>query len=520
MTLRGRLALTLGAAVIPLAVVLALWQQWRRHEADVQLVRERVIARMEAGGREVCEEAPERFRGRGRGPSSALAPRRGPGPRGARRAALMAEREAQRAIGPLMPFAADGSGAEQPPPAELLREVLDGADVASRVVRRGPEGGGQDEYEVLVAMPWTDGPCALVLARAPVHRDAAIASALTGVGVGFAAVFVAWLAAAPLVGRLRRLEEAASRGPGKSAVAIVGGADEVTAVARALDADRARIEAQVHELEQRDAALVAYIANTTHDVMLPLTVLQGHLVAAREQLGAARAQSAEASAMGAATPGGGPRGAVPGVDEALRLAVEESDYLGSLLRNLNARARLDAAGEQRVREPVDLGALVERVIARNRMVARDRRVSLEYAVPDEPVHALGDVTLLERALSNVVHNAVRYNDADGHVAVVLASRAGRFTLRVTDDGPGLDAEDLPRITERGYRGNVARTRHPHGMGLGLHITSDVVAQHGFELRMQRPADAERGLEVLIEGPLELPAGPASSASREPTPAAP
>jgi two-component system sensor histidine kinase BaeS len=107
---------------------------------------------------------------------------------------------------------------------------------------------------------------------------------------------------------------------------MVGGSDEVTAVARALDADRERIDAQVTQLQQRDAALVAYIANTTHDVMLPLTVLQGHLVAAREQLAKAATGSNSAS-----------------VDETLRLAVEESDYLGSLLRNLNARARLDAA---------------------------------------------------------------------------------------------------------------------------------------------------------------------------------
>jgi signal transduction histidine kinase len=259
-------------------------------------------------------------------------------------------------------------------------------------------------------------------------------------------------------------------------------------VARALDADRDRIQAQVRELEQRDAALVAYIANTTHDVMLPLTVLQGHLVAAREQVAGGAGADSDAAR----------------VDETLRLAVEESDYLGSLLRNLNARARMDAAGEQRLQEPVDLSALVERVIARHRMIARDRRVSLEYAVPDQPALTLGDVTLLERALSNVVHNAIRYNEADGHVAVVLACRAGRFSLRVSDDGPGLDAEDLPRLTERGYRGNVARTRHPHGMGLGLHITADVVAQHGFALQLKRPDGEAQGLEVLIEGPTAPP----------------
>lgn len=491
MTLRGRLSLTLALAVIPLAVALALLQQWRGHQAEVELLREGVVARMEAGGREVCEADPARFRGRGRGPGGGVGARPA-GRRGGRGAAT--ERRAARGMAPLVPFARDGVGVGGPAPSDLLTLVHDGEDAASRVVR-GRQ--GQDEYEVLVAMPWTDGPCALILTRAPVHSDGAVASALTGVGVGFAAVLVAWLAAVPLVRRLRRLEDAATRGPGKSAVAMVGGADEVTAVARALDADRERIDAQVTQLQQRDAALVAYIANTTHDVMLPLTVLQGHLVAAREQL----AKVAHTSAMSDALATEPQRERAPSsLEETLRLAVEESDYLGSLLRNLNARARMDAATEDRVREPVDLSALVERVVARHRMIARDRRVSLDFAVPDAPLFALGDVTLLERALSNVVHNAVRYNDAGGHVAVVLSATSSTFTLRVTDDGPGLDPEDLPRLTERGYRGNVARTRHPHGMGLGLHITEDVLTQHGFSLRIARPEGAERGLEVLISGP--------------------
>lgn len=504
MRLRARLALTLALAVIPLAVGLALLQHWRSHQAEVELVRESVVARMEAGGREACEAEPERFRGRGRGldPAPGAAP---VGRRAARRAAM--ERRAARGMAPLEPYAQDGTSARgaRPLPAELLAAVRAGQLVASQ---RVPGRDGLPQYEVLVAMPWSEGPCALILARAPVHRDGALASALTGVGVGLAAVLVAWLAAAPLVRRLRRLEDAAARGPGKSAVAMVGGSDEVTAVARALDADRERIDAQVTQLQQRDAALVAYIANTTHDVMLPLTVLQGHLVAAREQLAKVAAHPGRSTfaGEGPADQGGPPQALPTGaqtsafVDEALRLAVEESDYLGSLLRNLNARARLDAASDARVREPVDLVALVERVIARHRMIARDRCVSLDYAVPDEPTSVLGDVTLLERALSNVVHNAVRYNDAGGHVAVVLSATPATFTLRVTDDGPGLDPDDLPRLTERGYRGNAARTRHPHGMGLGLHITEDVLTQHGFTLRLQRPQDAEPGLEVLITGP--------------------
>jgi hypothetical protein len=92
------------------------------------------------------------------------------------------------------------------------------------------------------------------------------------------------------------------------------------------------------------------------------------------------------------------------------------------------------------------------------MIARDRRISLDFAVPDEPTLALGDVTLLERALSNVVHNAVRYNDAGGHVAVVLSAKPRRdFHPARHRRRPG----PRPRGPSTPHRAGLPRQRGPH-----------------------------------------------------------
>jgi signal transduction histidine kinase len=97
-----------------------------------------------------------------------------------------------------------------------------------------------------------------------------------------------------------------------------------------------------------------------------------------------------------------------------------------------------------------------------------------------------------------VHNAVRYNREDGHVVVLLEEAADdRFRLRVIDDGPGIPPDELERITERRFRGNEARTRHPDGMGLGLHIAHDVAAKHGFDFDLR--ASEHGGLEVELNG---------------------
>jgi signal transduction histidine kinase len=195
------------------------------------------------------------------------------------------------------------------------------------------------------------------------------------------------------------------------------------------------------------------------------------------------------------------------MDPALLLsACDEAHYMACLVHNLSAAAKLEA-GEAHVREDsVDLNDVVERAVARHAAMARARAISLDFAVPETRLHVLGDVTLIEQAASNLIHNAVRYNRAGGHVAVVL-ERGGRgFSLRVIDDGPGITDEELTRLPERRFRGRDASVRHPEGLGLGLHIAHDVAQRHGFELEVRRSEFG--GLDVEIRGKL-APGGAAA-----------
>jgi signal transduction histidine kinase len=98
----------------------------------------------------------------------------------------------------------------------------------------------------------------------------------------------------------------------------------------------------------------------------------------------------------------------------------------------------------------------------------------------------------------VVHNAIRHNRRGGHVAVVLDEDGpGGFVLRVADDGPGVPAEQLPRLGERRFRTVEARQRHPEGLGLGLSIARDVAERHGFTLSFA--AGPPSGLVVELRG---------------------
>ena len=286
------------------------------------------------------------------------------------------------------------------------------------------------------------------------------------------------VAVGPVVRRIRQLTEAVERSA-SSAYAhpiAIHGRDEIGALAAAFDVAGRKIRAQLEDSDRREKALREFLANTTHDVMLPLTVLQGHLTTLREH--AARDQPIDV--------------------RVLVSAMDEAHYMASLVHNLAAAARLDAVEVELQPSAVDLGAVVERIIGRHPPIARELDVAIESAVPAQPITVWADVTLLEQAVGNIAYNAIRYNCAGGHVAIILEPAGAQgFRLRVIDDGPGISAEQLSRIAQRGFCGHEARTRAPDGQGLGLHIARRAAEMHGFRLIL-RPSEYG-GLEVELAG---------------------
>lgn len=445
MKLRARLALTLGLATISLLVLLGWAQSRWRSQLRVEALAEAAVHRMDSGGRQRCEANPESWPG----PQGARHARRRPGP-------------SRHSFSRHRVFAYDANLRSRNPdspafPPELARQLRAGNDIAAHR--------SQDHRrtQVAVRMPWDEGPCAVVLMRAkgppPWFSGAVLMPAFL---VALVMILVALFSAGPVVRRVRQLTESVRRlGSGAEEPIHVDGNDEIAELGAAFEQSRQTIQAQLQSLRDREAALRNYIANTTHDVMLPLSVLQGHLISLQQRIEAGETLDAKAI--------------VP--------SIEESQYVGSLLHNLNAAARLEASEGLAHRDPIDLNRLVERVVDRHRPIARRKQIALEVAVPEDTIEFPGDLTLLEQALGNVVQNAVRYNRAEGHVAVVLDGTHRVWTLKVVDDGPGIAEADRPRVLEPSFRGSEARTRHPHGMGLGLHIASDVAKRHGLRLAL-------------------------------------
>ena len=106
-----------------------------------------------------------------------------------------------------------------------------------------------------------------------------------------------------------------------------------------------------------------------------------------------------------------------------------------------------------------------------------------------------DATWLVRALGNVVENAVHYSPLDGVVRLTVREAGDWVTVAVHDDGPGIPADDLPRVFERFYRGDKARPAG--GSGLGLAIAREIIEAHGGDIAIASPPGAGTTVTVRL-----------------------
>ncbi len=475
--LRSRLVIVTILVTVPM-VVLLMWLDGRaRHRAAAYALSDGITRRLQhPEERTRCEASPStwgRPRPHGR-PRPADVPDGPPRPR-------------PRPPPPMFPmgappvsYAYDEHLVSANPAAPLLtaadRRKLDESSMA--VLDRPWYG---DDVDVLVRTPWGSGPCSFVLVHGTTTPGfiGALLPASPIWLLPLAAVLLAILiAVGPMVARIRRLTAAVQRSAahGFSGRIPADGHDEVAELARAFDAASREVQAQLAAKDQREKTLREFLSNTTHDVMIPLTVLHAHLTTLREAHASGRAPD-------------------PLI---LTAAMDEAHYIGALLHNLAIAAKLDAGAPGMIKGPVDLNALVTRVVSRHAPIARQRAIALEHAIPEKALATEADVTMLEQAVSNVLYNAIRHNRTGGHVALILEPRSQtRFRVRVIDDGPGIPPEQLDRVAQRGERGHAARTRAPDGQGLGLDIAHRVASLHGHKLKF---AESEYGgLEVEIEG---------------------
>lgn len=155
----------------------------------------------------------------------------------------------------------------------------------------------------------------------------------------------------------------------------------------------------------------------------------------------------------------------------------EAERLSRITEDLLQLTRLDGD----VLSPavdVELLPVVQQVVRMMELVATEKNITLTYQAPDQPCFVRSTRDELHQVVYNLVDNAVKYSSEGGWVQVRLGNEDGQVVLFVEDNGIGIPEEDLPRIFERFYRVDKARSRAAGGTGLGLAIVRDTVRRRG------------------------------------------
>ena len=223
----------------------------------------------------------------------------------------------------------------------------------------------------------------------------------------------------------------------------------------------------VTAVEQAEAMRRDFVANVSHEIRTPLTVLGGFV----ETLQTLRLSDQER-------------------ERYLDLMAVQADRMQSLVSDLLMLSRLEGSPPPGASEWISLPNLMQQLeqdahalsVALNPLSVQWHSLTFASAIKQE---LAGSPSELHSALSNLVGNAIRYTPPSGEISVQMLSLSeGRVACSVTDTGPGIAPEHIPRLTERFYRVDRSRSRDTGGTGLGLAIVKHVAQRHGAELKIE------------------------------------
>jgi len=205
------------------------------------------------------------------------------------------------------------------------------------------------------------------------------------------------------------------------------------------------------DIKRLDAVRRDFAANVSHELKTPIASIK----AMAETILLSRASSEKT------------------IEEFTRKIVDESDRMTRLVEDLLSLAEIESHQRQVYLEDITLSETINEVIRKMQNAAESNKVELVSTVEDGLTIAT-DYDAIVQILVNLIDNAIKYNKEGGKVIISATSEKREFVIKVADDGIGIPKEDLPRIFERFYRVDKARSRQSGGTGLGLSIVKHLV----------------------------------------------
>ena len=235
--------------------------------------------------------------------------------------------------------------------------------------------------------------------------------------------------------------------------------DEIGRLSELINEMTDRLKADIEQLKKLERVRSEFLGNVSHELRTPIFTLKGFLETLLE-------------------------GAID--DKTVNRAFVEKAYhhasrLDSLLTDLIEISRIESGEMKLSFRYFDVVTWLRQIAADFADSAAKRKQKVVIDVPDREILAFGDKERLKHALGNIVDNAIKYSPDGATVVVRLAESDRTVSISVTDEGPGIEPEHLPRIFERFYRVDKARSREVGGTGLGLAIVKHIIEAHDSKI---------------------------------------
>jgi len=265
------------------------------------------------------------------------------------------------------------------------------------------------------------------------------------------AMLIAWWIARTLLEPVKRVAAATHRlasGDYSSRVAVASN-DEVGQLARDFNQ-------LAYTLERNEKMRREFMADVSHELRTPLSVLRGELEAIED--------------------------GVRTLDQASMKSLQgEVGMLSKLVDDLYELSLADIGALTYRKAPCVLDQLLENTVAMYQERFNARQLQVELDLPSQPVELLADENRLQQLFSNLLENTVRYTDLNGTLRITVGVERDLVRIDFLDSGPGVSANQLPKLFERFYRGEASRNRESGGAGLGLAICRSIALAHDGSL---------------------------------------
>jgi two-component system phosphate regulon sensor histidine kinase PhoR len=234
---------------------------------------------------------------------------------------------------------------------------------------------------------------------------------------------------------------------------------------------------EITQLKRADKVRRDFVANVSHEVRTPLSILRGYIEMLLDN----------------------PKTSGEELSRILQVMERHSKRLGLLVDDLLSLAQLESRNTDLQFSDVQPAELFDSVIRdwEKKLAEKQLRVVVDLSPDTRTIHA--DETRLHEVLYNLLENAVKYSRANGEIRLQSAKRGSEVVISVADNGIGISKNDLPRIFERFYRADKARSRELGGTGLGLAIVKHIAQLHGG--RVEAKSELGRGTTIRVMLPL-------------------